>query len=625
MMMKNILLQITFLTLTLTSYSYSQWSTDPNNNLIVGYGLDPHICSDSAGGCYITYEYGTTGYPRKLGVERLDNYGYKPWGTLKQILGELEEQWMAEIVEDGQGGVIISYSDDIQVWPNFTYRVRVQRVDSAGNLLWGQTGVRVTTEELNHGVQRLVSDGNGGCVIVWSNELLDYTFDYRANRINNFGERVWSDTGIFLENSIYNDAAGIVRASDGNYYVQTNTIYRINQNGQIVNQYYGNMLGQPVPDPEGGVVLSGVVWTGMIPKLVAQRKDPLGNNLWQEPYVEIADSLYYLNPRFNNQYNDGYYYYGWSGTKYGIAQVAQYQVLRQDGSKLLPQGSIQISNNAPIGRPHIISSDSIRTIFIWNDATISSSTIAQLYDTLGNKLWNENGVVVSYPAIAYQNTTDCQGGFITIGPINQFTIVAQQVSRNGNLGEVIPVPVELVSFTGVADKYKIVLSWITATELNNYGFEILRFTQDDNTWKSLGFVPGFGITTEPKTYSFTDEEVTVGIYKYRLKQIDFDGSFEYSNIVEVAVGIPTKYLLEQNFPNPFNSSTIIKYQIPKDEKVRLNLYNVLGEKMLTLFEGEQEAGKHQVSLSSDELPSGNYFYSLETVTTKQTKKLTIIK
>ncbi len=181
----------------------------------------------------------------------------------------------------------------------------------------------------------------------------------------------------------------------------------------------------------------------MIPKLVAQRKDSLGNNLWQEPYVEIADSLYYLNPRFNIQYNDGYYYYGWSGTKNGIAQVAQYQVLRQDGSKLFPQGSIQISNSAPIGRPHIIASNSGRTIFVWNDATISSSTITQLYDTLGHKLWNENGVVVSYPAIAYETTTNGQGGFITMGPINQFTVVAQQVSKYGNLGEIITsVPLE---------------------------------------------------------------------------------------------------------------------------------------------------------------------------------------
>ena len=87
---------------------FPQWSTDPNNNLIVGYGQDPHICSDSAGGCYITYNYGTLSYPQKLAVERLDKYGYKPWGTLKQILGELPEQWQAEKLKMEKVGVIVS-------------------------------------------------------------------------------------------------------------------------------------------------------------------------------------------------------------------------------------------------------------------------------------------------------------------------------------------------------------------------------------------------------------------------------------------------------------------------------------------------------------------------------------
>ena len=146
----------------------------------------------------------------------------------------------------------------------------------------------------------------------------------------------------------------------------------------------------------------------------------------------------------------------------------------------------------------------------------------------------------------------------------------KQVSRYGNLGEVLPIPVELISFFANLIKDKVELLWQTATETNNSGFEILRGvypansgTQNDNNeWKRIGFIEGSGTTTEPKTYSFVDEDVTTGKYKYRLKQIDFDGSFEYSSIVEVAVGIPTEYLLEQNFPNPFNPSTTIKFGIP---------------------------------------------------------------
>ena len=93
----------TFLFFSLISDLQAQWSTDPNNNLVIAVGWDPHIASDSAGGCYISYNYDSF-YPQKLAIERLDKYGYKPWGEKKQILGELPEQWQAEIIEDGEGG-----------------------------------------------------------------------------------------------------------------------------------------------------------------------------------------------------------------------------------------------------------------------------------------------------------------------------------------------------------------------------------------------------------------------------------------------------------------------------------------------------------------------------------------
>jgi len=418
---------------------FSQWSTDPNNNLIVGYGLNPDLCSDSAGGCYITYEYGTTGYPRKLGLERLDKYGYTPWGTLKQIPGELPEQWYAEIIEDGVGGVIVSYLDDLITGSDFIYRVRVQRVDSAGNLLWGQTGVRVTITEINHGDQAIVSDGNGGCVVVWSDELQNYTYDYRANRINNLGERTWGDTGILLENNDYTQSTSIVRASDGNYYVRIRTsLYRIKENGKIIRQDSVTLTENIIPDPEGGVVLSGRVGNINNRKLVAQRQDSLGNNLWQEPYVEVADSLY-INTRNKMMSNSGLYYFSWSGMENGIDVIAKFQALRLDGSKLFSDGGISINDGLPLSIAGIIPSESGKTIFIWNnDPNLPDSTLTQIYDTLGNKLWDKDGIVVADPAISYQGyTIDRNGGFIITGIINEFTVVAQQVSQYGNLGEII--------------------------------------------------------------------------------------------------------------------------------------------------------------------------------------------
>ena len=627
--MKKIFILLIFILLSLVEL-FSQWSTDPNNNLIVGYGLDPHICSDSAGGCYITYDYENIYYPRKLAIERIDKYGYKPWGAKKQILGELPEQWQAEITEDGQGGVIVSYIDRYVNLPSWFERVRVQRIDSSGNFLWGPTGVRVTLEEINHSLQAVISDGSGGCVVAWQ----DVNDTCYVNRISSNGERLWGDSGKVLGISSYSGTKPIViRASDGNHYVQVYPdIFRINQNGEILNQY-STTFGLSVADPEGGIILTGSAnWSINGFTLVSQRKDSLGNNLWQEPYVEIADSLD-INTILNIKDNNGYFYYSWTGKKNGIDKVSQLQALRLDGTKLFPNGSLTIGEPPRGGGAAIITLERNKTALIYGNSGSPDSLLVQAIDTLGNKLWNTNGVLISYPTMGSQSyTTDGNNGFIIGGTKNQFTIVVQQVSKDGILGQVV-IPVELISLTASISNDKVELNWRTATETNNSGFEIQRkqvFNHQSSVskqeWISIGFVNGNGTTTEPKSYSFVDKDITTGTYKYRLKQIDYDGTYKYSDEIEVEINnTPTEFVLYQNYPNPFNSSTIIKYQIPEEGWVRINLYNILGEKLLTLFEGEQKSGEYQVSLSSDELPSGNYFYSLESGSFRSVKKLTIIK
>ncbi|HQI42395.1 MAG TPA: T9SS type A sorting domain-containing protein [Ignavibacteriaceae bacterium] len=620
--MRNLLVAASVLFLSSIEL-FPQWSTDPNNNLIVGYGLNPELCSDSAGGCYITYE---AGYPAELHLRRLDRYGYQPWGDKRKIAGELEEQMSAKIIGDGEGGVIVSYGDRIF---HSRFRLRIQKVDSSGNLLWGATGRRVSVVDTSQSVQRMVTDGAGGCVIVWMESNMGFA-EYRINRIDRNGQRVWSDTGLYIISDYNYDPPILTRASDGSYYLKIRrNLYRLNQNGEVVRRD-SVTLGYPVADSDGGLILSGRTGTINNIKLVSQRKDSLGNNLWQDPYVEIADSLY-LNSPITVRAIYGYYYYWWYRYKNGIQLVTQYQVLRPDGTKLFPNGSINISNY-PVDAllADILPSDTGTVVFIWQDYRSDDGVFGQRKDTLNNRLWNLSDVPL-YTGM-YSDLfaiTDCLGGAIGLGWHQfDFSLRMFKVSKNGIMGEVI-VPVELISFSGKLVDNLVELYWQTATETNNMGFEIERLQNSKidglSEWKKIGFVQGFGTTTEPKSYSFIDKVVTTGIYKYRLKQIDYDGSFEYSNIAEVAVGNPSGYLLEQNYPNPFNSSTIIKYQIPKDESVRINLYNILGEKILTLFEGEQESGEHQIRLSSDKLPSGNYFYSLEAASTRQIKKLTIIK
>jgi hypothetical protein len=187
------------------------------------------------------------------------------------------------------------------------------------------------------------------------------------------------------------------------------------------------------------------------------------------------------------------------------------------------------------------------------------------------------------------------------------------------------IPVELISFIANVNENDVHLNWSTATEINNYGFEILCFTTNKNEWNKIGFVPGHGTTTEQHHYSFIDESVSPGNYQYRLKQIDYDGSFEYSEIVEVEVGIPNEYSLEQNYPNPFNPTTNIQYQIAVPGFVSLKVYDVLGNEVATLVNKEKPAGSYEVEFDGTDLPSGIYFYQLKASGFIETKKMILIK
>ncbi|MFZ1517423.1 MAG: two-component regulator propeller domain-containing protein [Ignavibacteriaceae bacterium] len=194
-------------------------------------------------------------------------------------------------------------------------------------------------------------------------------------------------------------------------------------------------------------------------------------------------------------------------------------------------------------------------------------------------------------------------------------------------------PVELMSFTASINQNDVNLNWQTATETNNQGFQIdRRKTQDERSeeWENIGFVNGKGTTTETQSYSFVDENLTAGKYRYRLKQIDFDGTFEYSNTIEVEINSPTKFSLEQNFPNPFNPNTNIQYAISSRQFVTLKVYDVLGKEIATLVNEEKPAGNYEVKfdVAQESFPanaSGVYFYQLKAGEYIETKKMILMK
>ncbi|MFZ1517455.1 MAG: T9SS type A sorting domain-containing protein [Ignavibacteriaceae bacterium] len=193
-----------------------------------------------------------------------------------------------------------------------------------------------------------------------------------------------------------------------------------------------------------------------------------------------------------------------------------------------------------------------------------------------------------------------------------------------------PVPVELVSFNAFAEGYDVTLSWITATEINNRGFEIERSdiysAGTENEWSMISFINGKGTTTEIQNYSFIDKDLIPSNYRYRLKQIDLDGSYTYSNEILVEVSIPLTFSLEQNYPNPFNPSTIIEFGINKNSIVDLRVYDLLGKEVSVIIDRKyMEAGKYSKKFDVKELASGIYIYNLKSDDLSITKKMQILK
>jgi len=197
-----------------------------------------------------------------------------------------------------------------------------------------------------------------------------------------------------------------------------------------------------------------------------------------------------------------------------------------------------------------------------------------------------------------------------------------------------PVPVELSSFTAkVLRNDGVLLDWTTETEVNNYGFEIQRSQMNPNSeiqnpqFQLIGFIEGHGNSNSPKEYNYLDEGISYGNYAYRLKQIDNDGTFEYSDVIEVNAGIiPEGFVLEQNYPNPFNPATKIKFAVDAADHTTLKVYDILGNEIAELFNETTEAGKiYEIEFDASILSSGVYYYRLSTPQKSFVRKMLLLR
>jgi hypothetical protein len=187
------------------------------------------------------------------------------------------------------------------------------------------------------------------------------------------------------------------------------------------------------------------------------------------------------------------------------------------------------------------------------------------------------------------------------------------------------LPVELASFAANINGNDVVLNWSTATETNNSGFDIER-SANNSQWANIGFTQGNGTSSSQNNYFFEDNNLNSGRYKYRLKQIDYNGNYAYYDLQnEVVVGIPNEFSLKQNYPNPFNPMTKINFDIPNDGFVSLRLFDINGRELKTLMNEFKNSGYYSIDFDASALPSGAYFYKFESGNFVSTKKLVVLK
>jgi Secretion system C-terminal sorting domain len=257
------------------------------------------------------------------------------------------------------------------------------------------------------------------------------------------------------------------------------------------------------------------------------------------------------------------------------------------------------------------------------DGSTAQVTGNGLPATVNNLTINDANVVALSKATTVTGILNLQAGVLNN---STYSITAGAIEYNGgSLSS--PVPVEMTSFTATSQKTIALLAWSTATEVNNYGFNIERRAIASSTWATLGFVVGNGTSNATHNYTYIDNNLSAGTCVYRLKQIDNNGAFKYSQSVELEVHLaPATIGLNQNYPNPFNPSTKISFALANTEYARLVVYNLLGQRVETLFDGIADGQKEYIiAFDASQLAGGIYFYKIQTATRTDVRRMLLVK
>ena len=658
--------------ISISEISLAQWSSNPAVNLAVcdttGEQALAKIGSTSDGGCYISWFDNRSG-SYAVYLQRLDPLGNKLWAPNGLLISNNQQSsslvdW--DLLVDDNDNAIVAFTDTRN---SGNLNPFVYAISPSGNFLWGANGIDLNPTSDFQANPNLAKTDDGNIVVAWI--ISGSRNQVGLQKISPAGTTLWGTNPIILQSAtegynypdvVTSDSGGVVlfhTAVTGNFPAQTVKLRakRISSAGTVswgVNiQDLGRISSFSTPkvysDENNGGLISWHDDRNMdnLQSAFVQRVSSNGTLYFPVDGAEasLKASRHKFNPvvAFDNSTSETYIFWmetepnqnqnGISGQKLSSNGTRQWT----DDAKIFKDLSVAFTTSISYLTSEMGNGKAYLFYLEGNGSGLNDKVEGFACNANGNFLWPGNFTILSNPTsdkLQLVSTVDVFTNCKLAWGDNRLDasgIYAQDINPYGQLGNSI-IPVELVSFSANISNNSVNLNWITASELNNSGFDLERRNERSEEWVNIGFVNGNGTTSESHSYSFVDNNLLTGKYSYRLKQIDFDGSFTYSKEIEVDLSLPQTFSLEQNYPNPFNPSTTIKYAIPnvtvsgaEGSRVILKVFDILGNEVATLVNENKTAGNYEVNFDAKNLSSGTYFYKLQAGSSVETRKMILLR
>ena len=663
---------IALFVLALPGKTKAQWSGDPSINLVVcdttGEQALAKIAVTSDGGTYISWFDNRSG-SYAVYLQRLDQLGYKMWDTNGLLISNNPQSTSLvdyDLIVDADDNAVIVFTDTRN---SGNLNVFAYRISPAGNFLWGANGISLSATADYQPNPKVTQTSDGSFVVAWI--IATNPFKVALQKLSPAGDKLWGSSPVVLSSATEGYNYPAIVASDSNSVIILHTATTGSFPAQTVKLRATKVSENGTVSWMSGIQDIGTIAAFTVPKvysdknngaIIAWHDDRDMNNL-QSAFVQrisSSGSIYFPvngaelslqanRHKFNpvtciNPVTEEVYVF-WRETN---------SLQNQDGitgQKLSSNGSRQWTDNgvifkdlsspntSSIGSLNALMGDGKAYLFYLQGSGSGLNQVVEGFacDANGNFVWPGNIVTLSNATqekLQMVSAVDIFFNCKLAWGDNRGSgrgIYAQDINPLGQLGNPV-VPVELASFTASVNGNNVLLNWVTASEVNNRGFEVqrkvssLQSTVSNSGFETIDFVEGKGTSIELTNYSFEDNKLSAGTYWYRIKQLDFDGSYKYFNLYEtIEIGKPLVFELSQNYPNPFNPGTRISWQSPVDSWQTLKVFDVLGNEIVTLVDEYKTAGSYQVSFDASYLSSGIYFYKLISGNFSETKKMLLIR